>query len=86
MRQLTNRVSDRALFRKIARSRRMWNILDRVVFRGVPALLLVIIFLLHYPPTAIPIRRHLSEWYYSRHRPSFGSNSAVQTSLTRSIC
>ncbi len=88
MRQLSNRISDRALFRRIARSRSRWAMLDQIVFTAIPLILLTVIILLKYPPTAVPIRRFISEWYYSLESPSerarVGPTSAVQPSLTRS--
>ncbi|MBL9125039.1 MAG: hypothetical protein JNG90_15485 [Planctomycetaceae bacterium] len=85
MRQLiAYRITDQAIFRRIARQRRLWAFLDRFVFRVVPAILLVIIFLLHYPPTATPIRRQIAEWYYRRLQPSPVHTTQAQPSLTRS--
>jgi hypothetical protein len=59
--------------------------LDKLVFRVMPALLLVGVFLLYYPPTANRIRQWVSHWYYSRYKSEAPILDAPYSSLTRSI-
>lgn len=40
--------------------------LDKLMFRVVPAALLIVVALVYYPPTAGRIRKWVSLWYYSR--------------------
>lgn len=60
--------------------------LDKFLFRVVPALLLAAVGLLYYPHTSRVIRNYIADWYFARFRVDDAQSSVdLQPSRTRSI-